>query len=103
MWPSIILIVLLFTVFITLLFAFLQDIMIVLVNGVIIYLVGLKFTLEIKKRWEDYAGSLILSALMLFSLNNIFPLWPITTLILQAFILAQVIKLFRKAAFKKKR
>lgn len=103
MWPSIILLILLFTLFITLLFAFLNDIIIVLVNGIIIYFIWLQFAVEIKTKWQDYAIAFVLSAIMLFSLNNMFPLWPITTFVLQAFVLAKIIKMFRKTTFKKKR
>ena len=104
MLPSIILILLLFVVFIMLLLAFLHDILIVLVNGIIIYLVGLRAVVEIKKRQEfEYVIGAIVSALLISFFGNNFPLWAITTFVFQAFGIVQIIKLLKKTVMKKKK
>ena len=102
MWPSIILLLLLFFVFLMLFFAFAQDILIIAVNALIIYLVSLRSVVEIKKgyQWQYTAGA-ILSALILFLWTNIFPLWQVTTFVFQAFIIAQAVKLLKKGFAKK--
>jgi len=103
MWPSIILVILLFFVFTTLLIALLQDVIIVAINALIIYLIGLKAVVEIKKReYLNYLIGCVVSIIFLFAFRNVLPLWPITTFVFQAFILAQVIKMFKKTSKKKK-
>lgn len=97
MWPSIILTILLFVVFLLLFFAFVQDIIIVGVNLVIIYLAGLRSIVEIKKgRQANYVIGAIISAAIILFWQNFFPLWEITAFVLQTFVIAQIVSLIRK-------
>lgn len=104
MWPSIILIIMLFIVFTTVLIALLQEVIIVAVNALIIYLIGLRAIVEIKKgEHQNYLIGCMVSIIFLFAFRNVLPLWPITTFVFQAFVIAQLIKLFKKTSKKKKK
>lgn len=97
MWPSILLLALLFIVFLAILITFIQDVIVVAANAFIIYLIAIRFTIEIRRgQYQEYAGGAALSAVILLLVGNELPLWMITTFILQAFLIAQLIKIGRR-------
>lgn len=97
MWPSIILVLLMTFVFLMLFFTFIQDAVIAAVNLLIIYLAGLRSSVEIRKGYDvNYIIGAILSAFIIFFWQNVFPLWTITAFVLQTFVIAQIVSLIRK-------
>ncbi|MBI4142181.1 hypothetical protein HY484_04605 [Candidatus Woesearchaeota archaeon] len=67
-----------------------------LLNGILLYLVCLRSWVEIKKKHleKEYAVAAVLSLLALFSWGNQFPLWLITTFLVQTFVLSYVVRFF---------
>jgi len=106
MWPSIILIVLLMTVFVLLFSAFMFVFAIIALNFVILYTIYLRVTTEFKKFRVYYYLGMFLSLLTLFLFGNWLPLWVVTTFVLQSFVFAQVLRLIEKVysdEFKRKK
>lgn len=87
----------LFTIFlITVLFVtllFLQDIIAVILNGVVLYLIGLKAHADITKRHKtkEYLIAALIALILTTLVGHLFPLWKLTTFIILAFVVAQLI------------
>lgn len=98
MWPTIIgLFAFLFLVIIIgLLFA--ATILSLVVNGIIIYLVGLRSLREINKGWlQEYGIGAVVALIILILSGNPLPiLWGVTTWLVLAFLIAQLVRLVKK-------
>ncbi len=97
-WPSIIGLVafLLVVVIIGLLFA--ETAFRLLVNGIVIYLVGLRSLVEINKgRLREYAFGLIIAVIIMYAVGNFIGLlWAFTTFLLVWFVSAQIVRIALK-------
>ena len=97
MWPSILLILLLLLVWLILWVAFLPIFVVVGLNGLLLYLAGVRIWVELKKgREKEYAVAAVLSLLASVSFRNWFPLWSITTFVVQTLLLSYVVRFFEK-------
>jgi hypothetical protein len=93
MWPPIIGFLLFIILVITIGSLFLLTVVELLVNGVIIYLAGIRGLKELNRGWmKEYAvGAIISIAVMAVKGNVIRLLWPFTTWLLLAFLIAQFV------------
>ncbi|MBI4141011.1 hypothetical protein HY485_04205 [Candidatus Woesearchaeota archaeon] len=97
MWPSLALILILMLVGLLIFAVFLPVLIELALNGILLYLVGLRSWVEIKKGFEnEYIIAAILSVIALYSLGNQFPLWWVTSFAIQTFILSYVVRYFEK-------
>ncbi len=80
------------------LFLFIEDIIAVVLNGIIIYLIGLRAYVEIAKykHFEQYFFSVIAALFIVWLAGNFLPLWRITTAIILTFVIAQIIRVLKK-------
>ena len=92
MWPSIIALIVLLSFFILLGMVFLYDIITLILNGVIIYVIGLRTFAEIRKHHKllnAYVVAGVVSLAVILFIGNFLPLWKFTTFLVLAFVLAQ--------------
>jgi len=80
------------------LFLFIGDIIAVALNGVIIYLIGLRSYVEITKykRFEQYFIAALAALFIIWLIGNMFPFWKITTAMILMFLIAQAMQLLRR-------
>ncbi|MBI4016169.1 MAG: hypothetical protein HY363_00575 [Candidatus Aenigmarchaeota archaeon] len=98
MFPQLLLMIGFLMAFFFFLFLFIGDIIAVVLNGVIIYLIGLRAYVEITKykRFEQYFFALLGALFIVWLAGNLLPLWRITTAIILMFVIAQITKMIRK-------
>ncbi len=97
-WPSIIglLAFLFLLIIIGLLFA--ETVFHIIINGIVIYLVGLRSLVEINKgRLREYAFGLIIAIIIMYAVGNFIRLfWAFTTFLLVWFVSAQIVRIALK-------
>ena len=92
MWPSIIALVVLIVFLALLGIVFIWDIFALIINGIIIYVIGLRTFAEIRKhhkRLNVYVVTGVISLAVIMFWRNFLPLWKFTTFLILAFVLAQ--------------
>jgi len=101
MWLNFFVIIGLFVAFLFFLYLFLADLITVAINGVIIYLIGLRVYAEIKKsrkHAEDYLIGCVIAALLVVLIGTYFPFWQVTTFFVITFFATQLMRLLRSEA-----
>ena len=96
MWPSIAVVLILMLIALLLLAVFLPVFIELVLNSVLLYLFGLRSFVEIKKGFEkEYAVAAVLSVIALYSWSNQFPVWLLTSFVIQTFIFSYVVRYFK--------
>ena len=98
MWLNFVIIIGFFVAFMFFLYLFIADVITVAINGVIIYLIGLRVYTEInkhKKLTEEYLVGCIISALLVALIGKLFPFWQVTTFIILAFFATKTLHLIK--------
>ncbi len=98
MWPQILLMVGALVAILFFGFLFINDMVQIAVNGVILYLVGLRAYVELTKhkRVQEYIIGFAVALVVITLIGNLFPLWKLTTFVVVTFIAAQLMRFIVK-------
>lgn len=104
MWPAILVVIGFFLLFIMFLYVFLGDLVIITVNGIILYLILLRAFVELRKgKYAEYFVGALVSLTFLSFWGNFFPVWKVTTFVFQMFLIAHIIQFFKRSQSSKSR
>ncbi|MBI4148169.1 hypothetical protein HY490_02665 [Candidatus Woesearchaeota archaeon] len=98
MWPQLLMMILFLVGALFFLFLFINDIIQVAVNGILLYLIGLRTYVELTKykRFEAYVWGFAVALVAVTLIGSLAPLWKLTTFVVVMFAVAQGLRFMRK-------